>query len=301
MANPALADAVGKMTTGITRYLVTIGIDEVSGRMTKETLPDGRSVMAVDTAELAPFPSLDEARVGESLGDAVGYEAEAAPPPIPEETFAGVVGLEYERAVLRHCLGGEWTPRKHALITGPPGSAKSFLLERVIALPNARYITEYTRAGLRRIVGEEMGGSGILAIDEIEKADRDAQDALLTIMDGHLAPALHGQTEATVVTVRVIGAANYPERLTDPLRSRFNVLALPDYGIEQRKAVMASVLEQREGISPEMAQRIAGLVAPHSADVRAAERIAEAELTDPKLAAQMAERLGKAPAPAPRP
>ena len=297
MANPQLADAVGKMTTGITRYLVTIGIDEISGRMTKETLPDGRSVMAVDTAELAPFPSLDEARVGESLGSAIELEEEASPA-VPEETFAGVVGLEYERAVLRHCLGGEWTPRKHALITGPPGSAKSFLLERVIALPNARYITEYTRAGLRRIVGEEMGGTGILAIDEIEKADRDAQDALLVIMDGHLAPALHGQTEATVVTVRVIGAANYPERLTDPLRSRFNVLALPDYGIEQRKAVMASVLEQRPGITPEMAQRIAGLVAPHSADVRAAERIAEAELTDPALAAQMAERLGKAPTPA---
>jgi hypothetical protein len=310
MVDANLADAVGRMTTGVTRYLVTIGVDEVTGRMTKTaSLEEGRTAPRIDPGESAPFPSLDEAPIGATLGESLLSDEDRVPA-VPTDLFAGVVGLEYERAVLRHCLSGEWSPRKHALVYGAPGSAKSFLLEQIRSLPETRYITEFSRAELRRIVSEQMDGTGVLLIDEIDKADRDAQDALLVIMDGNLAPAIHGQSQERHVEIRVIGAANFPERLTDPLRSRFNALPLPEYGVEQRKAVMTAILEKRPGMTPADAAEIAGLVAPHSADVREAERIAEARASDPELAAQMANRLGaghagvaprKAPKPVPSP
>jgi hypothetical protein len=296
MVDVNLADAVGRMTTGVTRYLVTIGVDEVTGRMTKTaTIEEGRAVTPIDRGEMAAFPSLDEAGIGDTLGESLLSEDDRVPQ-IPSDLFAGVVGLEYERSVLRHCLSGEWSPRKHALIVGGPGSAKSFLLEQVRPLPETRYVTEFSRAEIRRVVGESMQGSGVLLIDEIDKADRDAQDALLVLMDGNLAPAIHGQSEERHVEIRVIGACNDPSRLSDPLRSRFHLLALPEYGVEQRTKVMTAILETREGISPELAAQIAGQVAPYSADVRLAERIAEAHLSDPDLAAQMVARLGNAQA-----
>ena len=294
---PALnPDLVAEVSRVITRGTVALVSDVVHGRIVKR-LEGGRTVSTVEFDEpLPPLPDLsdgEDRQLGESLRlQTIGtttVDAETG-----DAVFAGVVGLDYEKGQLRRCIDGPWSPNKNILLSGPPGSAKTMFLEALRPLPETRYIVgqRMTPAGLHALLSEGEGGPRprILLIDELDKTPGDAQAALLTVIDGSLAPAIHGAAAEEHIEVQVVAAVNEPARLIVPLRQRFIELPLTEYTTAEREAVLRSYLRRRE-VPEERAADIATRVAAATGSVREGQQLAEMELDDPALAEQMAQRL----------
>lgn len=241
--------------------------------------------------EYTDLPSLAEVELGETV---------AGPPrprQLPEDLFGSIVGFDTEKRVLRRVILSD--SQLHALLIGPPGSAKSLFLEELRRLPDSRYVVgrNMTSTGLMDILGGEEGGIEVLLIDEIDKADQGVLGTLLAAMTGKATRAVHGKHLEIDTDVRVVAAANTAAPLHEALRSRFIELHLAAYTLEQRKAVIAGFLANRKGVEAHQAKEIADLVAPLSADVRDAEQIAAVAKDDPALARELAKRLETDPRP----
>ena len=247
--------------------------------------------------ELGELPEVDDEEhplgstlLGDRAEDLALSHAEA----LPEDLFASVVGLDDEKAVLRAC----YTSVKplHAVLVGPPGGAKSVMLDAMSRAPDTMYIVggNTTPAGLIAIL-EGEGRPHVLLIDEIEKSTKEFQDSLLSAMSGKLVVAKYHQSSNADIDTRFIGAAN---SLTDPrhpvsapLRSRMTELHLQPYDEATRHKVIQSFLVNRHGATQAEADAVANLIAPISADVRDAEQSFLLYRQNPELATRMAARL----------
>jgi MoxR-like ATPase len=251
----------------------------------------------VDGKRYGPLPPLSESvHLGDTIGATVIAEQEAADLEgqritLPPGVYDTVVGLDYERGIVRMCVEGE-APQS-VLLVGDPGTGKSILMQATReALPEeGKYIDgkQMTPAALAKVVADPR--VRVLFIDEIEKADRDAQESLLELMLGRVSTSKVGNIQEIVKDLRVIAAANDPERMSAALRDRFIEIELPHYSLPQRREVMSKVLQARHGVAEEDAERIASEVAPHSTSIRDAEQVAWAEKENPALAREMTERI----------
>lgn len=283
-ANPEVVEAIRYATQGVFGMVT----EAVKGRAMARwaTPPPEEGVVGFEGLEAFPaLPSLDEAR----LGDSIGVRDTAAV--IPDDLFADVVGLDHEKALLRTC----WTSgsRLHCLMVGPPGSAKSLLMDELRRLPRTRHLVlgATTAKGLRDLLldGERPR---LVLIEEIEKSDQAVRQALLTAMDGLVTKDVHGaHEEVDEIDTRFVAAANSTRGLSDALLSRFVILEMRPYTAEERHAVIRGFLTTRHHLDEATAEEIAALVAPHGGDVRDAEQIATVWATDPDLARAQAARL----------
>jgi MoxR-like ATPase len=298
------ADAAGEFATFLTRGALTLVTDAVHGTMVGRI---SGKVVTEEVPKYGPLPPLSDSL---HLGDTIGRSAitaqeeadlEAARIRLPADVFDTVVGLEFERGIVRMCVEGE-SPQS-VLLEGDPGTGKSILMQATReALPEeGKYIDgkQMTPAALAKVVADPR--VRVLFIDEIEKADRDAQEALLELMLGRVSTAKVGNTREIVKDLRVVAAVNDPERMSEALRDRFIEIELPEYTPAERREVMSKVLQVRHGVPEEDAERIASEVAPHTASIRDAEQVALAERENPELAREMARRIRRragAPEPA---
>jgi MoxR-like ATPase len=302
--------------TLLIRGLLSIGGDEVRYRLRKRTSPplpevdedghliDGDStfgpfsdlVIEGSSGEFPDLPELDaETRIGDSFRDEDEDEA--------VDVFAGIIGLESEKRVLRALVNSPRTVGTHALLIGPPGSSKSEVLRALGQMDDSVYVGArgMRGPGLRSMfLRPETGRKPvILRIDEFDKLEPAMVAPLLELCDGHVSEVISGSQRDEQVHVHVIAAANdiKPiERLPsgNALLNRFHKLYLPDLSLEERRAVIRAAIAKREGMSDEDAAAIADLVAPHTSDVRTAEQIAELWSADPDLARERAAALGTA-------
>jgi len=260
--------------------------DEVRGAYRRKQRPEA---IEFSDLEIEAFPSLDNARLGDTLAPGEAGDGE----PLPDDLFGCVVGLEYELRVLRRVVTSD-TPL-HALIIGPPGCAKSLMLEELRRLPETRYIVgrNMTSSGLLELFVENPNPPRLLLIDEIEKSDPSTLATLLTVMDGKATRAVHGKAAVEQeVDVRIVAAGNSKDKIPPALMSRFIELDLVAYTAEERRAVIAGFLVTRRGLPADQAQEIADLVAPRGGDTRDADQIAGMWAQDPELARDMISRLG---------
>jgi MoxR-like ATPase len=289
-------EAAGEVATFVTRGALTMVSEAARGALA------GRMTGTFVTEEVpkyGPLPPLTESlHLGDTIGSQVIAEQEAADLEgqrltLPAGVFDTVVGLDYERGIVRMCVEGE-APQS-VLLVGDPGTGKSILMQATReALPEeGRYVDgkQMTPAALAHVVADPR--VRVLFIDEIEKADRDAQEALLELMLGRVSTAKMGNIQEITKDLRVIAAANDPGRMSAALRDRFIEIELPHYTQDQRREVMSKVLQTRHGTSALDAERIAREVAPHSTSIRDAEQVAWAEREDPALAREMTERIRK--------
>ena len=201
-----------------------------------------------------------------------------------------MVGLTDEKSVLRACYVAP-NPL-HAVLVGPPGGAKSVILDELSRAPDTMYIVggNTTPAGLIAILEPELRPH-VLLIDEIEKSSREFQDSLLSAMSGKLVVAKYQQSQNIDIDTRFIGAANSIAGISAPLRDRMVELHLKPYTEFERHEIIEQFLTKRKGMSGEDAKAVADMVAPSSSSVRDAEQIAVIYAYDKDLARRRAEAL----------
>lgn len=194
--------------------------------------------------------------------------------------FAPVVGLEKEKALLKYAVLSERPV--HALLVGPPATAKSLILSDLGRLPGAEYYigSSISRSGLVGFLLAQQ--PRILVIDEINTMDRADMSPLYSLMaDGLVTRLHHGRRERVTLETKVFAGANEVKPIPVAIMSRFAVLALAPYTRQEFIEVATRVLETREGLGPNVAKFIAQEIAGHTNDVRDAVRVARMSLSDP--------------------
>ncbi len=280
-------------TTGV----VSLVTDVVHGRVV-HSMVDGTRISTVEAPSISPppLPPLDDEHgLGSAFAPATAVDGEAVMQArreaLPGDFLSVVVGLDYEKSVIRMAVVGR---RRHVIMIGPPGSAKSLILHELHKLDDSEFIDgkQASVAGLaNRVVSSNPH---LVLIDEIEKMPVDVQEALLVLMDGKVAGAKAGGeigNQEFDTDFRIIAAANDRSELIAPLYDRFIPLPMPEYSTAEREKVIAKVLTDKHKLSPAEAKRIASEIAPRSTSLREAEHIAEMHRENPKLAQEMMTKL----------
>jgi Holliday junction DNA helicase RuvB len=193
-------------------------------------------------------------------------EGEALPP----DLFSIIVGHADKKEILTRSLKADRPV--HCLLFGSPASAKSLILEELARLPRSRFVlgSALTRAGLLDVLFNER--PRYLILDELEKINA-TEDlaALLSLMERGIITETKWKRHRTIrLKTWVMASANEIIRLPKELLSRFLLLRFKDYTPEEFYEVTVNVLNQREGVSENLAVYIAERVLTqlNSRDVR---------------------------------
>jgi len=194
---------------------------------------------------------------------------------MPEDLFEIIEGYEDLKLFLKMSLKAE--EPVHALLVGPPGTAKSMFLMELERLEGSYFVTAgtMTKVGLRDIIFD--GLPKILLIDELDKlADPKDVSALLTWMEsGRIIIAKHGLHEERRGRGWVYAACNATKGLPPELLDRFQVFHIKPYTPEQYVRVVTGYLTKRMGVEAGLARYIAQQTQRFTVSVRQAVRIAK--------------------------
>jgi holliday junction DNA helicase RuvB len=170
--------------------------------------------------------------------------------------FENIVGNVDTKLILNKAI----LSRKpvHILLVGKPGCAKTmFLTEMMRRLKNSYLIvgSNTTKAGLVNQLFEKE--PKYLLIDELDKMTGNDQVSLLHLMEtGLISETKVKKTRQLELVSRVFATANDCEKIIEPLLSRFLVLEIPEYSIEQFTEIAVSRLA-KEKVDKEVASVIA--------------------------------------------
>jgi Holliday junction DNA helicase RuvB len=190
-----------------------------------------------------------------------------------DQLFDLVVGHDNVKALLVYAVLAERPV--HALLVGPPGTAKTLLLSDIGSLPGAQFYvgSTTTKSGL---VGLLLSTKPrYLVIDELDKMTDQDMSPLLNLMETGMVTRLqHGVRDRVTLDTRVFAGANDARRISPAIMSRFATFEIPPYSPQDFVRVAIQVLIQREGLGPEMAKLVVNEVVRYSTDVRDAVRVA---------------------------
>lgn len=162
-----------------------------------------------------------------------------------------IIGMDMERQACLVCLASPGDKsgirrRSHTLIYGPPGTAKTILIDYIKHHLGAVGVgPTSSEAGLKfdaRASGTEgaliMAHGGTLVIEEIDKLDRRALEALYEAMSNGEFEVHKGDIRKTFrAEIRVIAVGNVIDKLPAPLLDRFDMrfyVQIPSKGIEKK-------------------------------------------------------------------
>jgi len=199
-----------------------------------------------------------------------------------DELFDLVVGHEKIKQLIRFAVGAERPV--HVLLEGPPGTAKTLMLQDVGRLPGAQFYvgSTTTKSGLVGLLLQEH--PRFLVIDEIDKmADNDMSPLLNLMETGTVTVLHHGDRQRMEMDCRVFAGGNDSRRISTAILSRFAKFEIPAYTEAEFVEVAHQVLIKREHQGPQMALLIANAVVKYSTDIRDAVRVARMARGDPEL------------------
>ena len=146
----------------------------------------------------------------------------------------------------------------HLLLVGSPGSAKSMFLTEIMWHYKSSYFvvgSNTTKAGLVNQLFERR--PKFLLIDELEKMSMTDQTAMLHLMEtGIVSETKINKTRQMELTSWVFAAANSYEKIIRPLLSRFAILEIPEYTLDQFTEIAITKLT-RENVDESAARVIA--------------------------------------------
>lgn len=228
-----------------------------------------------------------------------GHASEVAPTaPSLDALFHGIIGHDRAKRGLLRALSAR--AAVHILLIGPPGTAKTLMLDDIAALPGGALYqaSSVSRSGLTGLLIEKR--PKYLCLDELEWMKTEDLTALLNLMASGRVTRLQNRARNNVyvtMDTRVFASANDVsklERAMPALLSRFGRLPAPGYSREEFIHVATEVLRSREGydIYPSsVAQAIAAKVSRYSLDVRDAVRVARMVEGDPGAIVEVVEAL----------
>ena len=148
-------------------------------------------------------------------------------------SFENIVGNDDTKLILNKAILSQ--KPVHVLLVGKPGCAKTmFLTEIAKRLKNSYFIvgSNTTKAGLLNRLFENE--PKYLLIDELDKMNGNDQVSLLHLMEtGIISETKINKTRQIELTSWVFATANSCQKIIEPLLSRFVVLKMPEYTIEE--------------------------------------------------------------------
>jgi Holliday junction DNA helicase RuvB len=149
----------------------------------------------------------------------------------------------------------------HLLLLGQPASAKTMFLTEIMRYQKASYFvvgSNTTKAGLVTQLFERR--PRFLLIDELEKMSFTDQTSLLHLMEtGIISETKINKTRQIELTSWVFATANSCEKIINPLLSRFAILEIPEYTLEEFTEI-ALVRLKKENVDESLAKIIADKV-----------------------------------------
>jgi holliday junction DNA helicase RuvB len=161
-------------------------------------------------------------------------------------SFENIVGNIDTKLILNKAI----LSRKpvHVLLIGKPGCAKTmFLTEIMKSFKSSIFLvgSNTTKAGLVNQLFEQR--PKFLLIDELEKMSNTDQTSLLHLMEtGIISETKFRKTRQMQLTSWVFATANSCKKISVPLLSRFLVLEIPEYTIEQFTEIALSRLTKEK-------------------------------------------------------
>lgn len=207
-----------------------------------------------------------------ALAEIAGLEPLPEDTAIPLDLFDIIIGYDNAKAILHLALDA---PRPvHALLYGPPATAKTLFLSELSRLRPSRMALGGTtsKAGVVDFVLQSK--PRYLIIDELDKMDARDYSVLLSLMEtGYISKLKSRSTASEHVTCWVFAGANSVAKIPPELKSRFMLIPVQPYTEDEFKAIVEAVLTKREDVDPELAKYIASKVKGYTTDVREAVRI----------------------------
>jgi Holliday junction DNA helicase RuvB len=183
--------------------------------------------------------------------------------PVDASVFDEIVGYDDVKELIVKALN---SPKPvHILLVGPPASSKTMFLEAIANFYGVPILVAGTStgSGIRNFIADYV--PRVLVIDELDKR-RDPQDlsVLLTWMESQRL-VITMVTRREVIECpdkgcRVVAAANTLDTIPRELVSRFTVLEFEEYKESEVRDICISILMKREGVSRELAEKIAEAV-----------------------------------------
>lgn len=249
-----------KVAAGTLNTLVTEGYLDISYQSRKYT---NYKVADLDAAKSV---------MGEGEPVQQAYDP-FSPLELPKDLFDVVVGHQQTRNIALMAL--QATDPVHVLFVGEPATAKSLFLSEVARLPHSRFMLggNSTRAGITDFLLDVR--PRVLAIDEIEKANQNDIDVLLSLMeDGKVTRLKHQMREEVTLRTWVFAGANSDKYLSPALKSRFISRHFNPYSQVEFNQVARSILTSREHIDPVWADDIVNGLQGKTLNVRDAVKVA---------------------------
>jgi Holliday junction DNA helicase RuvB len=146
----------------------------------------------------------------------------------------------------------------HLLLVGSPGSAKTMFLTEIMRCEKPSYFIvggNTSKAGLVNQLFERR--PKFLLVDELEKMSTTNQAALLHLMEtGIISETKIYKTRQTELTSWVFATANSCNKIINPLLSRFAILEMPEYTLEEFSEIAVNKLK-KENVQEQSARFIA--------------------------------------------
>jgi Holliday junction DNA helicase RuvB len=191
-----------------------------------------------------------------------------------DKIFDPIIGFDDLKEIFQLSIDAD--KPVHILLVGPPASAKSLFMSCLAKLDRSYYA-----------VGSSSTISGIFdylfahrpiyfILDEIEKMSKRDQASLLNLMEsGILSELKFRQKRMTQLKTWVYASANNADKLLVPLLTRFTVIRLKPYTINEFIDIAVKVLNRDENTDRDTATYIARLVFDKlSGNIRECVRIA---------------------------
>ena len=161
-------------------------------------------------------------------------------------SFENIVGNVDTKLILNKAiLSGKPV---HVLLVGKPGCAKTMFLTEIIHSIKESYLivgSNSTKAGLVNQLFERR--PKFLLVDELDKMSGNDQTSLLHLMEtGIISETKFRKTRQMQLTSWVFATANSCKKISVPLLSRFLVLEIPEYTIEQFTEIAVSRLTKEK-------------------------------------------------------
>jgi len=173
-------------------------------------------------------------------------------------SFENIVGNVDTKLILNKAI----LSRKsvHVLLVGKPGCAKTMFLTEIMHSIKESYLivgSNSTKAGLVNQLFERR--PKFLLIDELEKMSNTDQTSLLHLMEtGIISETKIKKTRQMELTSWVFATANSCEKILVPLLSRFFVVEIPEYSLEE--FIEIALARLKENVDESLAKFIADKV-----------------------------------------